>query len=245
MSRVHMILLWPRWQQWNKYTNAFKEEKWIQKKLSMGMYKPTYVMIEQPGIAHHSSKNTMVPWGNFYHLLLQHKYQFFGACWKSCVDLPWFLPSVAHSWERICTSCSCWDYTLPKRDDFIDSTLVRKIVLLVRTDASHNHFFLVCPPNKNRYMLNAFLSGSWLKQMFFLHFSAGKSRCIGRVFSFCIFYWVKLLNLGVSFVGLFWSDVTHVDKYKKLWGQFIYTLVIVKLCLKFFDNDKITMFVHA
>lgn len=92
MSRVHMILLWPRWQQWNKYTNAFKEEKWIQKKLSMGMYKPTYVMIEQPGIAHHSSKNTMVPWGNFYHLLLQHKYQFFGACWKSCVDLPWFLP---------------------------------------------------------------------------------------------------------------------------------------------------------
>lgn len=153
--------------------------------------------------------------------------------------------SQAHSWERICTSCSCWDYTLPKRDDFIDSTLVRKIVLLVRTDASHNHFFLVCPPNKNRYMLNAFLSGSWLKQMFFLHFSAGKSRCIGRVFSFCIFYWVKLLNLGVSFVGLFWSDVTHVDKYKKLWGQFIYTLVIVKLCLKFFDNDKITMFVHA
>ena len=142
--------------------------------------------------------------------------------------------SVAHSWECMCTSCSCWEYTLPKRDDFIDSTLVRKIVLLVRTDASHNHFFLVCPPNKNRYMLNAFLSGSWLKQMFFLHFSAGKSRCIGRVFSFCIFYWVKLLNLGVSFVGLFWSDGTHVDKYKKLWGQFIYKFVIVLLFLKFF-----------
>lgn len=188
-------------------------------------------------------KSVLENWLNWsdYHL-----YLFFA--WYH-VQMLWHLfmtsYSVAHSWERICTSCSCWDYTLPKRDDFIDSTLVRKIVLLVRTDASHNHFFLVCPPNKNRYMLNAFLSGSWLKQMFFLHFSAGKSRCIGRVFSFCIFYWVKLLNLGVSFVGLFWSDVTHVDKYKKLWGQFIYTLVIVKLCLKFFDNDKITMFVHA
>lgn len=157
MSRVHMILLWPRCQQWNKYANAFKGkllfcftlysrkqidawslfflEYWLlshfflkhavidqlsicffsicrrevnSEKVKHGMYKPTYVMIEKPGIAHHSSKNTMVPWGNFYHLLLQHKYQFFGACWKSCVDLPWFLPG----WYNLFLSLSSFIFNV-------------------------------------------------------------------------------------------------------------------------------------